>query len=61
MENKIPTWMLIVLGILILSAAKKYERPYHSSVYSSYEEEQMDEMNADINYLLDKLERIKNY
>ncbi len=49
-----------ILGIIILNAIFKNDKPpkpYHSEVYSSWEEEKIDELECDVAYLLDKLEK----
>lgn len=52
------SWWYVVIFIIILGALtqKKSYKSYNSEVYSSWEEEQLDECRADINYLLDKLD-----
>ncbi len=60
MENN-KVFYLILAGILLLAATKKSSKPYHSEVYSSWEEEQIDEMRADLNYLEEKLEGKHKY
>jgi hypothetical protein len=54
------SWFLIGMGCLILiclSNSKKNNKPYHSDVYSSWEEERIDELEADMAYLMDALEK----
>ena len=56
MEGKL-NWKFAALIIIVLALLfDKTKKPYHSSVYSSWEEEQIDELRADLNYLEEKLE-----
>lgn len=56
-KNNVNLMGIIVMGILILliTQSKKYTPQYHSDVYNSWQDEQIDELRADLNYLEDKL------
>jgi len=57
--KKILLIVVCVIGYLsILSFGKKTQKPYHSEVYSSWEEEQLDECRADINYLYHQIDKL---
>ena len=50
-----------IIGLVVLASGEqnKSNKKYNSSVYSSWEEERIDELEADVSYLIDKLEKRK--
>lgn len=50
-------WGLIALIIFFNIGKKITSKPYHSDVYSSWEEERIDELECDMAYIMDKLEK----
>lgn len=60
-ETNTSNILLWVIAIVIMLAAVKKElksnKPYHSDVYSSWEEERIDELECDIAYLMDRKNR----
>lgn len=60
-DKKNTYWgIAIFILILLITKSNTSQKPYHSDVYSSWEEEQLDELRADMNYYDDQLEKLKN-
>lgn len=60
MDNKKLFWIIALSVIFIIASAlqkDKKDKPYHSDVYSSWEEERIDELECDVAYLMEKLEK----
>jgi hypothetical protein len=58
LESEKITW-IIIIAFALCGALKNNisDRPYHSSVYSSWQEEEMDELRCDIADLEDILNK----